>query len=666
LKPSLYEEIERLNPAQREAVLSPIDKPIMVVAGAGSGKTRVLTLRVAYLVKEIGIPEYRILAVTFTNKAADEMKERLSHFVNVGRLNIGTFHSVALRMVIEETGKRTVYDEEDVRAIVKDIVEKANLAVKPKDLRLAITRYKNTGRMPDNMEESVFLSALDEYQKRLKEANALDFDDILLEAIRLLEDGRIREKYARNFFYVLVDEYQDTNPLQHRIIKLIAGAPEHRRVFVVGDEDQSIYGFRGADFRIFLNFEQDFPNAKIIKLETNYRSTPQILNLANRLISHNVERRDKVLRAFKEGGPKPQYRQFYSDEDEALWVAKTIKNDGYSYGNVMVLYRTNYLSKSLEDAFLREGIPYVLVGDVSFYQRKEIKDLIAYLRLALNPKDSVSLDRVISTLEGVGPSTAQAIKEALHSHDIDEIDEDILKAYRLRGKRLKKAIELVKLIKDIRLDPPHTALIKVINQMDYFSYIQKNFPDSSTSRKENILQLLDMADRFSDTLELVNQVSLMSSADTKDRRDAVSLMTVHAAKGLEREVVFVIGLEEGTFPHFWALLQKNVEEERRLCYVAVTRAKERLFLSSVQKRGWRNYLDPSRFLEEMEILSNEEQEEDAEKTIKSVSMIRKGDYVRHDRYGIGRVLRVDNDIITVMFSSGKKTFLKDKARLKKL
>ncbi len=666
---SLSEEISRLNPSQREAVLAPIDRPIMVVAGAGSGKTRVLTLRVAYLVREIGIPENSILAVTFTNKATDEMRERLSRFVNVKRLNVGTFHSIALRIIREETGDRVVYDDEDSRALVKEIVEKGNLSVKPRALRLAITRYKNTGRIPANVDRTLFLSAYEEYQRRLKEANALDFDDILIEAVRLLEREDIREKYAKRFFYVLVDEYQDTNPLQHRMIKLIAGAPNHRRVFVVGDEDQSIYAFRGADFTIFLNFERDFPEAILIKLETNYRSTNQILNLANRLIGHNRQRRGKTLRSHSGDGPEPVYRRFYSEREEADWVARTVRK--HDPGSVMVLYRANYLSKAVEDALIRWGIPYTVVGDVSFYQRREVKDLIAYLRLAINPGDAVALDRVISTVEGVGAKTAQILKEALTSKPFTEVGEEELKAGGLRGGRLKTAAKLVNLLREIEDYPPHRALVRVIEEMDYFGYLQRKFPESYESRRDNVSQLLNMASEYTDTLEFVNQLSLLSSIDTKEKGNAVALMTVHAAKGLERETVFVIGLEEGTFPHYRALDEGNVEEERRLAYVAITRAKRHLYLSSVEVRGWRDGLEPSRFLYEMGIIGEDRRKKRVTSAREKVgkvknSTLKKGDYVVHDRYGVGRVLRVDGETVTVLFSVGKKTFMKDRAKLRRL
>ena len=664
---SLSDEIAALNPQQREAVLAPIDRPIMVIAGAGSGKTRVLTLRVAYLVKEIGVPEYRILAVTFTNKATDEMRERLSRFVNVRRLNVGTFHSVALRLIREETGDRIVYDDEDSRALVKEIVEKGRLAVSPKDLRLAITRYKNTGAMPLTIDRQTFLSAYEEYQRRLKEANALDFDDILIEAVRLLEDEDVRRKYAHRFYYVLVDEYQDTNPLQHRMIKLIAGDPEHRRVFVVGDEDQSIYAFRGADFRIFLNFERDFPNALLIKLETNYRSTSPILDLANRLISHNTQRRGKVLTSHRGEGPQPIYRHFLTDREEADWVARTVRH--HDPGEVMVLYRANYLSKAIEDALIRRGIPYTVVGDVSFYQRREVKDLIAYLRLSVNPGDVVALDRVIGTLEGVGPKTALAVRDVLSRTPFHAVDEGSLKEVGLRGKRLKVALKLVNLLRGISSLPPHPALVRVVEEMDYGGYLKRRFPDSYDSRMENVKQLMNMAAEYSDTLEFVNQLSLLSSVDTKERGNAVALMTVHAAKGLEREVVFVIGLEEGTFPHHRSMDEDRLEEERRLAYVAITRAKRYLYLSSAEMRGWKDNLTPSRFLYEMGILETRgrstRRTRSADGETSGVAL-RRGDYVKHDRYGIGRVLRVDGDTITVLFSTGKRTFLKDKARLQKL
>ncbi len=666
MKGSLYDEIRRLNPQQKEAVLSPIDQPVMVVAGAGSGKTRVLTLRVAYLVKEIGVPENRILAVTFTNKAADEMRERLKGFVNVKRLNIGTFHSIALRIVNSEAGEHVVYDEEDTKAILERIIKQGSLPFRPKEIRLAISRYKNTGRLPRNLKPDVFLSVYEAYQKALSEARALDFDDILIRAVDLLKEEGIRERYSKRFFYVLVDEYQDTNPLQHDMIKLIAGSPDHRRVFVVGDEDQSIYAFRGADFKIFLNFERDFPNARLIKLETNYRSTPQILSLANRLIKHNANRREKTLKAASGSGPPPVYRRFFSDKDEANWIARTIKRENMRYGDVMVLYRMNYLSKAVEDAFIRHGIPYTLVGDVSFYQRKEVKDLVAFLRVAINPRDSVALERAVDVFEGIGKAAVRALTALLQEGHPREVAEEDLVSLGLKGKRLKASLRFLNLLKDLPELSPQGALVRVVEEADYMGYLERRFGDTYESRVKNVEQLLNMASEYRTIADFVNHLALLSSVDTKERGDSVALMTVHAAKGLERDTVFVIGLENGTFPHYRSLEEGNVEEERRLCYVAITRAKRRLFLSSAEKRGWKDGLDESPFLEEMGILEGKRGGVRMEKAKVREQGYRRGDYVRHPRYGIGRVLSMDADTITVLFASGKKTFLLRAADLKKL
>jgi len=383
LKESSYdlkEQIEALNEAQREAVLSPINRPILVVAGAGSGKTRVLTLRVAFLVKELGIPENKILAVTFTNKAANEMKERLKGLINTKKLNVGTFHSFALRIITENLGNFTIYDEEDSKNLLKEICEKTEYKREVGAIKGAISRYKNTGEIPDWIPRNLFLSIYDEYQDRLENSRALDFDDILIKANEILEDENIRKKYSQNLFYILVDEYQDTNPLQHAILVKIAGDPDHRRVFVVGDEDQAIYSFRGADYRIFLNFTRDFPNPIVVKLEKNYRSTQKILNLANNLIKHNLDRREKVLYSDRKLGPDPVYKTFFDSKEEADWIAYEIKSK-FKPENVMILYRANYMSRVLEQALISKGIPYKVVGDVGFFQRKEVKDLVAFTKI---------------------------------------------------------------------------------------------------------------------------------------------------------------------------------------------------------------------------------------------------------------------------------------------
>lgn len=647
----IREELRALNEQQLKAVLAPIDRPILVVAGAGSGKTRVLTLRVAYLVKEIGIPEDRILAVTFTNKAADEMKERLSRYIDVKKLSVGTFHSFALRIVRENLGNLTVYDEDDTKAILEPICKDLGYSVK--EIKNAISRYKNTGKIPENLDEGVFSSILEVYQDKLKKANALDFDDILIRANEVLEDENIRKKYSQKLYYILVDEYQDTNPLQHKILVKIAGNPEHRRVFVVGDEDQAIYSFRGADYTIFLNFQRDFPNTLILKLERNYRSTQKILDLANNLIRYNHNRREKFLFTDRKTGPEPIYKCFNTPEEEADWVAKEILSKGFKPEDVMVLYRANYISRVFEQAMVRYGIPYKIIGDVGFFQRKEIKDILSFLRVALNPKDFVSLRRSMLLVEGLGENT---VNRVIMEIEAGKSWEDIKNISRFR---LGKISEYFSLLKDLKNEPPREAVQKVIDFLNYYEYLRRFDPEKYEDRIENVEELLNMAYTYQSEgkglEEFLYAVSLLSSADTKEG-NAVSLMTVHSAKGLERDVVFVVGLEDGTFPHYKSLEEGNEDEERRLCYVAITRAKTYLYLTHAKIRGYnRHSLKPSRFLEEMGIMGYTGNDD-----------IKKGDSVYHEKYGYGKVLSIDGNIVKVMFKDFVKSFDKDKAKLKKI
>lgn len=638
-------DYEMLNEAQREAVFAPIDRPVLVVAGAGSGKTRILTLRVAFLVRKLGIPENRILAVTFTNKAAKEMKERLENLINTKNLNVGTFHSFALRIITENFGRFTIYDEEDSKSLLKEICEGTDYKNEVKAIKNAISRYKNTGEVPDWIPRGVFFSILEEYRRRLERSGALDFDDILVKANEILKDEKIRKKYSQKLFYILVDEYQDTNPLQHNILVKIAGDPDHRRVFVVGDEDQAIYSFRGADYRIFLNFMRDFPNSILIKLEKNYRSTQKILDLANNLIRHNVDRRDKVLYSERKEGPDPIYKTFFEDREEAEWIAYEIKLN-FKPDDVMILYRANYMSRVLEQALISRGIPYKVVGDVGFFQRREVKDLLAFLRFSLNRRDILSLKRALGILEGVGKRTVEKVIDVL----IKGGDWRILNLVKEQRVALEGFFSLIEEISDLK---PKHALRKVVEFLNYYQILEKYDPEKYHERKGNVEELFRMAEEYEDTNEFLYQVSLLSSSD--EEGSGVSLMTVHSAKGLEREVVFVVGLEEGIFPHSKALEEGKIEEERRLCYVAITRAKTYLYLTSVKNRG--NYVDlkPSRFLREMGIIKAENKEG-----------FKRGDRVRHERYGIGVVVDVGLDIIKIMFRNEVKTFVKNKAKIEKL
>ncbi len=642
----LKSEFDKLNESQRKAVFSPIDRPILVVAGAGSGKTRVLTLRIAYLVREIGIPENRILAVTFTNKAANEMKDRLSSYVDVDKLTIGTFHSFALRLIKREAGNYIVYDEEDTKTIIESILKELNLNhLRPSEVRSAISRYKNTKRKPENIDEYIFAEILNVYQRRLDEARALDFDDILIKALEILRDEDIRKRYSQRFYYVLVDEYQDTNPLQHELLVRIVGDKKHRRIFVVGDEDQSIYSFRGADFRIFLNFKRDFPETEIVKLEKNYRSHQKILDLANMLIKNNINRRDKVLVSDVKDGPNPVYMSFSNADEEANWIAREIKKKGFPYDKVMILYRANYMSRAIEQAFIKHGLPYMIIGDIGFFQRAEIKDLISFLRVSVNIKDFVSLRRSLGLIEGIGEATINKVIRALSDDEVEMVE----KLKDITSKQRRQLKMYLSLINGLRNYAPREALNEVIERINYFSYLERRYPDNHSERKENVMELLSMASKYRSIDDFLDTVSLLTSVDIQTKNGSISLMTIHAAKGLESDVVFVIGLEEENFPHYKA---EDIEEERRLCYVAITRAKRYLYLSSVKSRSYRSNLDPSRFIYEM--------------GLGKVGNYKKGDTVYHKKYGKGKILDIDSSTIKVMFREGVKIFLRDKAKLIKL
>ncbi len=639
----LKEEIELLNDEQKEAVLAPINSPVLVVAGAGSGKTRVLTLRVAYLVREFKIPENRILAVTFTNKAANEMKERLNGWINTEKLNVGTFHSFALRIVTENLGRFTVYDEEDSKNLLREICERAGYSREIRAIKSAISMYKNMGELPEWMDERTFFSIYEEYQRRLEKSRALDFDDILIKANEVLKDGEISKKYSQNLYYILVDEYQDTNPLQHSIMVKIAGNPFHRRVFVVGDEDQAIYSFRGADYRIFLNFKKDFPDPIVIKLEKNYRSTQKILDIANNLIKHNTNRREKALYSERKVGPDPIYKNFFDDKEEADWITYEIKSK-FKPEDVMILYRANYMSRVLEQFLISKGIQYKVIGDLAFFQRKEVKDLMAFLKFALNDRDFLSLKRALGILDGIGNRTVDKVIESL-------IEGKSWKDLKLNAEQKKSLFQFFLLTDEIRNLKPKEALRRVVDFLDYYRYLERH--ENYEERISNVEELFRMSEEYEDLNEFVYQVSLLSSSD--EEGSGVSLMTVHAAKGLEREVVFVIGLEEGIFPHSKALDDGKLEEERRLCYVAITRAKTYLYLTSVKNRG--NYADlkPSRFLKEMGIIKSEH-----------INTFMKGDKVYHEKYGMGTVVHVGIDTIKVMFRNEVKTFVKGKAKIQKI
>jgi DNA helicase-2/ATP-dependent DNA helicase PcrA len=621
--------LEGLNDQQREAVLT-TDGPGLILGGAGSGKTRVITRRIAYLVREKGVPSDAILAVTFTNKAAAEMKARTEALLPGAPLRswVSTFHSLCVRLLRREAAAAglspdfVIYDEDDqlqaVRAALKalDLPEKVN---PPRRLLSRISARKNSGRDPEDMDgDSVASQTLarvaERYHETLRAANAVDFDDLLLRTASMLAGNEtVREAYRRRFRYVLVDEYQDTNRTQYELIRHLVGP--HGNVTVVGDEDQSIYSWRGADIQNILDFEHDFPGARVLRLEENYRSSQGILDAASALVAHNEKRKGKTLRAVKAAGEPVRLHQAGDEFQEAQWVVGRISSLR-SRGRAAVLFRMNAQSRLLEEALMRHGLPYVVVGGVGFYERKEVKDLLAYLRLIRNPADPIALRRVLNVPpRGIGARTVEEVERAAAERSISAwdalaaVDEEALLPARatIPLRRFREMIERVRgeaeglAIKDL--------LSRILEVTGYSAALAQEDSQESQDRLENLAELLSAAADYEAREEaptlagFLDQVSLLSDTD-QIRDDApVTLMTLHSAKGLEFESVFLVGLEEGLSPHTRSLSRPEaLEEERRLLYVGMTRAMERLHLSWASSRqvfGQRRVSEPSRFLTEV-------------------------------------------------------------------
>ncbi|MCX7913900.1 MAG: UvrD-helicase domain-containing protein [Thermodesulfovibrionales bacterium] len=608
---------ENLNPQQREAVLYN-DGPMLVLAGAGSGKTRVITYKFAYLVKKKRFPASSIFTVTFTNKAADEMKQRINLFFSKGLKQtwIGTFHSLCnriLRREIDVLGYRndfSIYDEEERASLIKQILKDFNIhealykgvcnkisllksaLISPEDF---LTH--NNGYSFDEKLGRVYLR----YQDELKRFNALDFDDLVLLTIQLFKIyPSILKKYHDLFSYILVDEFQDTNQSQYTLLKILAS--QHRNICVVGDDDQSIYKFRGADIQNIFNFKKDFSEVKVIKLEQNYRSTQNILNVSNHLISKNFLRNDKKLWTDKCTGERVFYCRLNNEEEEARYVARSIKDlylkANYEYRDFAVLYRINIQAKAIEDALRAESIPYHIISGISFYQRKEIKDLISYLKVIMNPDDNVSLVRIINSFyRGIGNATISKIELEARNLGLS-LFATIKSMIRSNGLTLTIKNKLHDLIANIESISSksfkNTAdlLKEIIDKTDYVNRLDDK-------RLQNLFELISSAENTS-LREFLDKVSLISSADDSPKGNSVSLMTLHNAKGLEFPVVFIIGLEDGILPYFKAIDDgEELQEERRLLYVGMTRARDYLCLTGAKRRKlFSKYQDfePSRFL----------------------------------------------------------------------
>ncbi len=633
--------LDELNPPQREAVRH-FEGPLLVLAGAGSGKTRVITYRIAYLIQGRGVPARSILAVTFTNKAAEEMRERVGALLAArGEIElplVSTFHSFCVRLLRREgaslaelrpgfTPDFVIYDEDEQLATVKAAYRQVGLDEKFLPYRTAlarISRAKTQGVTPAEMHQQAtdpntarLAVIYEEYESRLRRANALDFDDLLLEAVRLLRhDERLRRASNDRYRFLLVDEYQDTNRIQYELMRLLTES--HRNVCVVGDEDQAIYSWRGADIRNILEFERDFPEAVIIRLEENYRSTKNILEAAGAVVAHNRKRKGKTLWTRAPAGEKLCLYEAADAENEALFIADAIHGllQAGPEDRIAVLYRTNAQSRQLEEALRRYGIQYAVVGGLSFYQRAEVKDILAYLKLILNPQDDVSLLRIINRpARGIGRTTVEQILAHARERGLPawEAIGSLLDAGSLPA-RSQAALGAFRsllegLIEAARAEPVDKLIQRIVEETGYARALEAAETPEAESRLENLNELVnaaaDAAARGESVREFLDHTALVSDADQVDLQAPVSLLTMHNAKGLEWPVVFLAGLEEGLFPHARSLESADaMEEERRLCYVAMTRARKRLYLTWARERrrfggGMNEACRPSRFLREI-------------------------------------------------------------------
>ena len=627
-------DLNKLNPEQKQAVLT-TEGPLLILAGAGSGKTRVLTYRAAYLLEK-GVPPWAILAITFTNKAAREMRERINRLAGEAAddMWVMTFHALSARILrrdIEKLGYKrefSIYDDDDQMTLIKRILKKLDISDKsypPRAVRSVISDAKNHMLSPEewlkdnpDFRSKPYYRAYCEYEKELKENNALDFDDLILKTLELLtEHPPVLEVYRRKFSYIMVDEYQDTNMAQYMLVRTLAG--DKKNVCVVGDDDQSIYGWRGADLRNILEFEKDYGGCPVIKLEQNYRSTGNILDAANQVIAHNTGRKEKALWTDADAGDRIKLYHALDERDEAAWVCDVIQSltrGGYELGDMAVLYRTNAQSRVLEEALVRRGIRYGVYGGLKFYDRKEVKDVIAYLRVLVNPDDDISLRRIINEpRRGIGDSTVETIAAYAAQHGLSLLNALMEAENAGLSSRALTAVrgftELLITLTGDMLDKPASEFITgLIEQTGLEKQYENDKEPENESRRENIHELVSAVieyDRMNPEGGMVGfleNVALVTDTDRmEEKASLVTLMTLHSAKGLEFPVVFLTGLEEGIFPISRAMFnEEQMEEERRLMYVGVTRAKKKLFLSHARNRmlyNARQSNEVSRFVTEI-------------------------------------------------------------------
>jgi len=713
-----------LNPAQREAVEA-IKGPVLILAGPGSGKTRVITHRIAYLIKSCGVSPHNIMAVTFTNKAAREMRERLEQLLGqaVEALTLGTFHAICARILRRE-GKAigidssfVIYDEEDQLSLTKQALEELNLDPKqyaPRTLHSAISAAKSRLVGPEDYAqrvssyfEEIVHRIYQRYQQLLSQGRAVDFDDLLMKTVQLFQDHpQILSRYQSKYVHILVDEFQDTNIVQYMLMKHLAG--KYRNLCVVGDPDQSIYSWRFADLRNILSFEKDYPEAKVVLLEQNYRSTKTILEVASGIISANLQRKPKKLWTENEDGSSATVIESYNAEEEAQSVVneieKLVGQEQISLKDCAVMYRVNAQSRALEETFLRYGVPYRLVGGTHFYQRREVKDIIAYLRLIHNPQDNVSLVRIINVpIRGIGQRTLSQLQSWAKAHDssLFEASKQVANE-KILPQRIAQALAgfdavMTEFIAQSRELSLSSLLDKILEHTRYREYLLSK--EDGEDRWENVMELKNVASEYDEIdpeealAALLEKVSLVSDVDELDEKaDAVTLITLHQAKGLEFPAVFIVGLEEGILPHRKSFDDpEQMEEERRLCYVGITRAQKRLYLLRSYRRslfGGSTANPPSRFLHDIapHLISPRGLWEESPTSVASRDFnrdsqpsppplgtlaLKVGDHVRHSKFGPGIVMNClptrDDQELTVAFEgAGVKKLLASLAPLEKI
>ncbi len=740
----ITEKLQTLNPMQKKAVLK-TDGPILILAGAGSGKTRVLTHRIAYLIDALNVNAFNILALTFTNKAAKEMKQRVCEITQSGSdVWVSTFHSTCVRILRRDiqnlgyTNQFTIYDADDSEKLIKEILKTLQLDEKmfsPKSVMAEIGKQKDNLITPD-----VFLETADNfrlkkiaeiykiYQSRLKANNSLDFDDLIFKTVELFsKNADILDKYQQRFKYIMVDEYQDTNTSQYKLIKLLSS--KHKNICVVGDDDQSIYGWRGANIRNILDFEKDFKNAEVIKLEQNYRSTKVILNAANMVIKNNFGRKSKSLWTENIDGDKIICRCLDSDLEEAKFISEKInekvKSNTANYGDFAVLYRNNALSRVIEERLVLSSIPYRLFGAQNFYSRKEIKDILAYLKVIYNPHDDIAIKRIINVPKrGIGDSSIEKVNAYAEKNSISFMEAlsqaNEISELKSRSKKLFSFYSLIKDLSELSEEISVSQLLNaVLDKTNYISEFAEESKSDISGRIDNIQELINKAVEYEQNNEdaslsgFLEEISLVADIDNLNNdENRVVLMTLHSSKGLEFDYVFMAGFEEGIFPSFRSILEGEpniMEEERRLCYVGITRAKKQLYISYAKTRlqhGKYVYNTASRFLKEipkdyLDLSENVSKTENISSPVKITKAENKfkpkktysglknnyaanipspknivldfniGDKVRQMKYGIGTVKKIspagaDYEVTVEFEKVGEKKVMAMLAKLKKL